>query len=388
MTSGGHSLKEASPKKMMNKSYYKKILFVVFVLAIGFTLGNYNKIDRELAADNFELDDQSATIMAIKKVIPSVVSIIVYDSEEFLTFDINTGKNFKETENIEIGRGTGFIISSDGYILTNKHVVQEVDERTGQYKIILNSGKQYYAQLIGKDPLNDLAVLKIFDKNLPFVELGESDQIELGTSVVAIGNSLGRYQNSATKGIVSGIGRNIITSDQSGNSSPINNVIQTDAEINPGNSGGPLIDLYGKVIGINVAIDNAGGAVGFSIPINDARPIINSIKESNRIIRPILGVSYIMLNPEIKYEKGIVRDTGALIVKGESGAPAIVPDSPADKAGIKEGDIIFEINAIKIEERNTLTAVVQKYKPGNKIGLKIQRGDKVIIKIVQLEEFK
>ncbi len=339
-------------------------------------------------ADDLSLDEQEATIRAIDRVIPAVVSIIIYDKENLVTIDFSTGQQQTTNQRQQIGSGTGFIVTADGLILTNRHVVEAADPKTAEYRIILNTGKEYYAQLIGTDPIKDLAILKIFDKDLPYVELGNSDQLQIGTTVVAIGNALGRYQNSATKGIVSGLGRSITASDQTGNAEVLDNVIQTDAEINPGNSGGPLIDLTGKVVGVDSAIDQAGESIGFAIPINDAKITINSVEQKGRVIRPSLGLRYLMLTPTIAQDNKLPRQSGAWVVKGDNGEPAVLPGSAADKAGIEEGDIIFEINAIKIDGKATLLSVVQKYKPGDKIGLKIQRGDKTIIKVVQLDEFK
>lgn len=341
-----------------------------------------------LTAEDLRLDEQEATIRAINKVMPAVVSIIVYDQNESVLIDLGSGKQEIKKEKAQKGSGTGFLISADGLILTNKHVVSIAKEKTAEYKILLNSGKQYYAQLIGKDQINDLAVLKIFDKNLPSVELGSSDKLQIGSTVIAIGNALGRYQNSATKGIVSGLGRNMEASDKSGNVESLDNVIQTDAEINLGNSGGPLIDLSGKVVGVNVAIDEAGSSIGFAIPVNDAKPVIKSVREIGRIVRPRLGVRYVMLTSEIAEEQSLKRTSGAWITADESGAAPILGDSPAEKAGLADGDIIFEINGIKLDEKNTLLSAVQRYKPGNKLGLKIQRGDKIIIRTVTLDEFK
>ncbi|MFH0891500.1 MAG: trypsin-like peptidase domain-containing protein [Candidatus Falkowbacteria bacterium] len=339
-------------------------------------------------ARDYVLDEEAASIMAIKKVIPAVVSIIVYDWDDFVTLDSPTGKPEVVRKRQAKLKGTGFLISSDGFIVTNKHVVDAADRKTGEYRVILNSGKEYYAQYIDKDPMNDLAVLKIFDKDLPVAEMGNSDNLELGSSVIAIGNALGRYENSATNGIVSGLGRSLFASDINGNTEALDNVIQTDAKINVGNSGGPLIDLAGRVVGINVAIDQAGSAIGFAIPVNDARPVVTSIRERGRIVRPALGVRYIMLTPEMALDNELPRSTGAWIKSGDSEVPAILPDSAAAKGGLKSGDIIFEINAIKLEGKNTLLSVVQKYKPGDKIGLKIQRGDKILILTVVLGEFK
>lgn len=371
----------------LNMIQYKKITVIilsVFILIGGFYL---NRSTHTSIADNLRLDDQEATVTSIKKTIPAVVSIIVYDQIQTTTINVNTGERKTEKEKLERGSGTGFLISPDGLILTNKHVVNAGQEGTAEYRVILNSGKQYYAQLIGKDPINDLAVLKIFDKDLPFVELGDSDKLQIGTTVIAIGNALGRYQNSATKGIVSGLGRSLSASDRSGGEEFLDNVIQTDAQINLGNSGGPLIDLEGKVVGVNVAMDGSGTAIGFAIPVNDARTVIRSVREVGRIVRPRLGVRYRMITPELAQDNKLQSQKGALVVS-EDDQSAIAPGSPAEKAGILEGDIVLEINAIKIDGKNTLLSVVQKYKPGQKIGLRILRGDRIVIRHATLDEFK
>jgi S1-C subfamily serine protease len=373
-------------KKIINKgAIFLFIIFCFIIILFSFFI-NWRPL--QITADNIRFDDQEATILAIKKIIPAVVSIIIYEQQDIVSYNIETKEQIKKNEKIQKGSGTGFLISADGLILTNKHVAGVVNEKTSVFKIILNSGKQYYAQLIGKDPINDLAVLKIFDKNLPYVELGDSDQLQIGSTVIAIGNALGRYQNSATKGIVSGLGRSILASDQEGNFEDLDNVIQTDAEINLGNSGGPLIDLSGKVVGVNVAIDGSGTSIGFAIPINDAKPVIRTVKQIGRIVRPRLGIRYLMLTPEIAQEKNLKRTSGAYISAGEDGDPAVMLNSPAAAAGVESGDIIIEINGIKLEGKTTLLAVVQKYKPGDIIGLRILRGDKIINKIAILDEFK
>lgn len=323
--------------------------------------------------------EQRATIEAIKQVLPAVVSITV---SETISQEAN---GQKINEKIRRGSGTGFVISSDGLILTNRHVVNQAGTK-GEYRIRFQSGKSYYAQLIGKDPLNDLAILKIFDKNLPTVQLGNSQELVMGTTVIAIGNALGRYQNSATKGIISGIGRNLSATDNNGQDELLTNVIQTDAQINPGNSGGPLIDLNGRVIGINVARDAGGGSIGFAIPIDDTKPVIDSVRKIGRIVRPRLGVSYLTLDEDLALEMNLPVNQGALI-SADDDQVAIVPESPAEKAGILPGDIILEINAQKITEQNSLLQIIQKYKPSQTIGLKIQRGSKKIILKATLDEF-
>jgi len=360
------------------------IIALVFVLIlIGFRVfpaGN-------TSADLPRLDEQEATILAIKRSMPAVVSVAVYDYEKTVSIDLRSGREAAESKQTEKGAGTGFLISADGLILTNRHVI-DAGSKASEYRVILDSGKQFQARLIGRDPVNDLAVLKIDGQKLPFLEMGDSDRLQIGASVIAIGNALGRYQNSATKGIVSGLGRSIIASDQSGGvSENLDNVLQTDANISPGNSGGPLIDLEGRVVGINVAIDQAGSAIGFAIPVNDAKVVVKTVRETGRIIRPKIGLRYLMLTPEIAMENRLNRQTGAWVTADERN-PAVAAGSPAEKSGLMAGDIIFEINGMKLEGKNTLLAVVQKYKPGQKIGLKIMRGEKILLKELILGEFE
>lgn len=372
----------------MLKTRFHKIIFIFFIIffiGCGFLLSDNIRQPQAATAEDFRLDDQEATIRAIKKIKPAVVSIIIYDYDSALEIGTVSGEIKTPKKRMEKQRGTGFIISEAGYILTNKHVVSGINKKTAEYRVILNSGKEYYAQFIAEDPAFDLAVLKIFDKDLPFVELGDSDKLEVGTTVLAIGNALGRYENSVTKGIVSGLDRSVSASDGGKAIEQLDNVIQTDAKINHGNSGGPLADLYGKVVGINTAIEEAGSAIGFAIPINDAKVAIASIIKSGKIDRPYLGVYYLMLTPQIALDNKLMRASGAWITTdSERNATAIIPGSPAEKAGLMAGDIIFEINAKKIEGTNTLLSVIQSFLPGQKIGLKIQRNDKIIIKIVEL----
>jgi serine protease Do len=376
----------------MNKQKILVIFFIVlvtfFAVEGGFLVYKNFQINHGTAA-NLQLDEQEATVRSIKKVMPAVVSISVYEQSERTLLNLSTGETETKKEKISKGAGTGFLISADGLILTNKHLVNASVSKTAEYRVVLSIGKKYYAQVIGRDPLNDLAVIKIFDKNLPFIEMGDSDKMPVGATVVAIGNVLGKYENSVTKGIVSGLGRTIEGSDQAGKVESLDNVIQTDAEINPGNSGGPLIDLNGKVIGINVAIDQGGQSIGFAIPINDAKPVIQSVREIGRIVRPRLGIRYSMLNPDIAEANKLTKTYGAWVVKDpKSGQSSVLKDSPADKAGILEGDIIYEIDGLKLDGKNTLLSVLQKRKPGQRVGFKIDRGGKILVLIAVLDEFK
>jgi serine protease Do len=374
---------------MIVKKYI--IICLIFLTGLGGGLFvNFNLLSQGAVADNLRLDDQEATIRAINKVMPAVVSIVVFDQQTTISVNLSSGQQTNKTSKVQKGSGTGFLISPDGLILTNKHVTAVGDAKTAEFKVMLNSGKQYYAQLIGADPLNDLAILKIFDKNLPFVQLGDSDKLPIGSTVIAIGNALGRYQNSATKGIISGLGRSIAASDQSGTTAEaLDNVIQTDAEINFGNSGGPLVDLNGNIVGINVAIDQGGSSIGFAIPINDAKPVIKSVSEIGRIIRPRLGVRYQMITPALMQELKLAKPSGAwIMINIQDGLPSVLPGSPADKAGLIPGDIVMEIDAVKIQDKTTLISIIQKHKPGDKIGLKVYRDGKILNLTALLDEFK
>lgn len=381
--SGAVWLKIKSRKKIY-------LLIIIFVAGGLFSHLFYQWWRPVVIAENLRLDDQEATVRAIKKIMPVVVSIAVRQEQEVATVELSTGEKKVIKEKKVMGSGTGFLISPDGLIITNKHVVNAGEEGKAEYRITLSNDKQYYAQLIGKDPVNDLAILKIFDRNLPYAELGDSSKLTPGLTVIAIGNALGIYQNSVTRGIVSGLGRDIVASDRSGNSEALGNIIQTDADINFGNSGGPLIDLSGQVVGINAAIDLSGSKIGFAIPINDAKPVIDSARVIGRIIRPRLGVRYQMLNQDLAEENNLPRSSGAWVNAGDKdkGEVAVVPASPAAKAGILDGDIIFEVDGQKLDSKNTLSSVVQRFKPGKKLGLKIQRGKDILVKIVELDEFK
>jgi len=284
----------------------------------------------------------------------------------------------KGLEEKKIGGGTGFFVSSDGLILTNNHVVE--DEKAN-YTVITNDGKKFSAKVLVRDSLSDLALLKVEGSNFPFIKLGNSDSVLLGQTVIAIGNALGELKNTISVGVVSGLGRNIIA--QGGNLVATQyDVIQTDAAINEGNSGGPLLNLKGEAIGVNFAMVVGAQNIGFAIPINRAKRLISQYHQFGRVIYPFLGVRYILINDEVKKEKKLSVDYGALIISNSKEEPAVIPGSPAEKAGLKEGDIILEINNEKITIDNPLIKVISKYNPGDKITLKILRGNEE--KIIEL----
>lgn len=334
-----------------------------------------------------ETDQEQKIINAIESVSPSVVSIIIskdvpiYEQYYVNPFDGDPffGDLFRVpqqrqigTEEQEIGGGTGVIVSSDGMIITNKHVVS--DDKA-EYTIFTNDGKKYPAKVLAKDPVQDLAVIKIEEADsFPFASLGDSDKLQLGQTVITIGNALGEYRNTVSVGVISGLGRTI-TASSGDIIETLEDIIQTDAPINQGNSGGPLLNLKGEVIGINTATVLDAQSIGFSIPINKAKRDIEQVKTSGKIVYPFLGIRYLMINDKIKEQKKLSVDYGALVERGEDGQPAISSDSAAEKAGLKEKDIILEINGQKITTENSLSKMIVKYNPGDKITLKILRGD-------------
>ncbi len=333
-----------------------------------------------------QVNEQSAVVDVVKRASPAVVSIIIskdlnkipgYSSSPFdfgpFSLDpfFNSRGSTDSKPNIqEVGGGSGFIISSDGLIATNKHVVDDVN---ATYTVLTNDGKKHEAKVLSRDPVNDLALVKIEEHDLPTLTLGDSSNIEIGQRVIAIGNSLGQYRNTVTTGVVSGIGRTVIAGSASG-SEQLEGVIQTDAAINPGNSGGPLLDIGGSVVGINTAIDAQGQLVGFAIPVEDLKKDVTSFKEFGKIIKPFLGVRYVMVNETIKEENKLDVDYGALIVSGGTvSTPAVLPGSAADKAGLKEGDIILEINGTRVDAEHSLAGLLKNYKPADVVIMKVRR---------------
>src|SRR3989344_466933 len=276
---------------------------------------------------------------------------------------------------VRIGGGTGFIIDSSGLILTNKHVVSESG---AEYWVTTSADDVYPAKVLARDPLNDVAMLKIDAENLPFAKLGNSDLIELGQTVIAVGTALGEFQNTVSSGIVSGLSRFITAmTDREGHSERLRGLIQTDAAINPGNSGGPLVNLHAEVIGINSAVVFGAQNIGFAIPINKAKRDIAELKKYGRIRRPFLGVRYVLVSPSIKKKFNLTAEHGAMVLReGIPGRPAILPDSAAARAGLLEADVILELNGMQIDERVGIEDVLEKVAIGAEVPIKILREGK------------
>jgi len=363
-------------------------------------LGNQNSDFNQISQSNASkiVVEDSATTQVVEQASSAVVSIII--TQDLSEFYNRTGPMYPfddffffgtpfysspPTGKQEIGGGSGFIITTDGMIVTNRHVV---DNDNAEYTVVLNDGTKYEAQVLARDDLNDIAIIKIEADNLSVLDLGDSDYIKTGQTVIAIGNSLGEYRNTVTKGVISGINRKVVAGDSAGFSEVIEEAIQTDAAINSGNSGGPLLDLFGKVIGVNTAVSREGQLIGFAIPINSVKSVIDSVREHGRIVRPFLGVRYILLNEEIAKANNINDiDYGALIVRGETWADlAVVPGSPANKAGLVENDIILEINGEKITQENGLAELISKYKPWDSVRLKVySKGQEKEVEVVLVE---
>lgn len=334
---------------------------------------------------------EEAVINAVKNVSPAVVSVIAtkdlpvieQQTQDFNPFgDLFPGFSFqmpqytqKGTQQKEVGGGTGFIISSDGLILTNKHVVSI---EGAQYTVLANDEQKYPAVVLATDPVQDVAILKIEKSGLPTVKLGDSDTIAIGQTAIAIGNALGEFRNTVSVGVVSGLKRSITAGGiAGGGEEALENVIQTDVAINPGNSGGPLLNLKGEVVGVNVAMASGAENIGFALPVNIIKRDIDQVVKTGKITYPFLGIRYAVVTPALKDEQKLPVDYGILIVKGSgNNEPAIVAGSPAEKAGLKEGDIILEADGQKIDKDHTLDKIIQKHNIGDTLPIKILRDGK------------
>ncbi len=327
----------------------------------------------------------SLTIQTIKKALPAVVSIIVSKNLEAIEKQIPLWllpqiesylpKDDVDLKgNIKIGGGSGFLVSEDGVILTNRHVVIDKD---AEYSIILTCGEKYLGKIVALDEISDVAILKIesLKDDFPIVALGDSSKLELGQTVLAIGNALGLFRNSVSRGIVSGLSRAISAfGDDSGtNPKELSGLIQTDAAINPGNSGGPLVNLRGETIGINSAMVYGAENIGFAIPINSAKKDLEDLKKYGRLRRPILGIQYVIIDERLQNKLKCPVDYGALIVKNPKTGQSIMGGSPAEKFGLKESDIILECNHKKITREQPLQEIIKGSDVGDEIALLVLR---------------
>jgi len=320
------------------------------------------------------LSDEQQGILAVRSVKPAVVDILGVSPGESISLDA-TATSSDYSSDVE---GTGFIIDSSGIIVSNNHVVQNPDLN---YSVILSDGTTYPAKVMGMDKFDDVALLKIDAQNMPVIKFGDSSALETGQSVFAIGNSLGRYQNTVTRGVVSGLGRTIDSADLSGALPRMQQLIQTDAAINPGNSGGPLIDLSGEVVGMNTMIDQQGEGLGFAIPSNTIKDVVQQLETFGKASRPYLGVSFMTLNNFFTAGKAWGVTQGAYLVD-------VVTGGPADAAGLKQGDIVTAINHHPLTETNELDVAVSGYQAGNQILMTYNRAGQSFDAVVLLSAYK
>jgi serine protease Do len=287
---------------------------------------------------------------------------------------------------VQIGGGSGFIVESDGLILTNKHVVSD---GKAEYTVILNDGRRFPSEILSRDPINDIAILKIKANGLPCLTLGDATKLQLGQSLIAIGNALGIFKNTVSLGIVSGLSRSI-TAQAEPDAPPqeMRGLIQTDAAINPGNSGGPLVDANGYVVAVNAAIVSGAQSIGFAIPVNAAKRDLDDIKKYGRIRRPLLGLRYMMIDDDMKEKMGLPVNYGALAMRESEHDSAVVPGSPAEKAGLKEKDIVLTLNAAKLDRDHPIQDFLETMNVGDDLHLLVLRDGKELTVRATLAERK
>ncbi len=416
-----YQLPEFNPQKLQNPEVKKMLeagkkadwrIWVLIFFVLGVLVGLffnyylYFNLRQEISKAGVSLEntqektveyipqttEEDKVIKVVKEASPAVVSVVITKEvpvySEYDPFSYFWGTpQVQGTEKMQVGAGSGFIISSDGTILTNKHVVE--DEKA-EYTIVTNDDKEYPVQVLARDPVQDIAILKIQSNNetFPVVRLGNTSNIQIGQTAIAIGNALGELKNTVSVGVISGLGRTVVATGGS-TTETLEDIIQTDAAINPGNSGGPLLNLMGEVIGINTAVASSGENIGFAIPIDKAIRDIEQVKNTGKISYPFLGVRYVVINESVAKELKLSVSYGVLITKGKTLADkAITPDSPAEKAGLQENDIILELNGEKIDKNNSLAKLISKYAPGDTVSLKILRNDTELLKTATLGEWK
>lgn len=394
---------------MITFSAFKKAFLILgAILLIGLPIGY-------LAAETFSLqkqiaelravypkftDEEIAAVEVVKKAQNSVVSILI--RKEVLVrgekvLDLGNGLQMIVPGDLQskgkqvVGKGSGFAVSADGLIMTNKHVVAESG---ADYQVIFNDGTKADAKVAALDPINDVAILKLSGGLPPSsapLSFGDSEEVYVGQTAIAIGNALGELNNSVTKGVISALNRSITAADNSGGQTErLIKIIQTDAAINSGNSGGPLLNTSGEVIGMNTAVDRGAENIGFAIMVDDLKFALKSYKKNKSIVRPYVGIRYALLNQELKKELNLKYSKGALLVEGENGEPAVLAGSPGAKAGLAEGDIILKINNVAVGENNEPSGIIRDFRVGSKVKLRVWKKStgKEVTVTVKLAEMK
>lgn len=409
--------------KKKERRFWAGVGFLVLVFVFGFGgafMANYFCVElggrcmyagEEGAASSGEVVErveqisyveESALIDAVEKVSPAVVSVVVSKDlavyrQEFnpffgggfgdFYFSVPEVDENGEQESVKqnVGGGSGFIVTNDGMVVTNRHVVSD---EGAEYTVVLSDGTEYQGEVVAMDTVLDIAVMQMVDENgdkpsgMPVVELGSSDDLRIGQRVFAVGYALAEYANTVTSGVVSAKERDVVT-----NTERMSGLIQTDTAINLGNSGGPLVNLAGQVVGINTAVAGNAEGIGFVLPIDDVKPVLESVMKNGRIVRPYVGVLYQMITPSLVEQLNLDVMEGARLVEDvQNGVPAVAPDSPALEAGLKLGDVVTKINGEKLTVENDLRTVILKYQPGEEVTLTVWRDGEEIEKKVTLVE--
>jgi serine protease Do len=367
------------------------VVTTVVVLTLGLSIVVHNHSFTNLLAGTSQNSPAIATqagndavVAAVKKANPAVVSIIITKNEPVIEryyttvpdpfgFNIQVPQYRQNgTQPQEVGGGSGFLVSADGLIATNEHVVSDAN---AEYTVYTNDGKKHSAKVISKDPTQDIAIIKIdpvLGQQYPYLTFGDSSNLQLGQAVIAIGNALGEFRNTVSDGVVSGLSRSIVAGDVAGgNAEALNEVIQTDAAINPGNSGGPLLDIQGNVIGMNVAVAVSSQNIGFALPSDIVKNAVESVKTKGFISHPFLGVRYLEINDTVAQAKKLSVNYGVLVTTDDKSQPAVVPNSPAAKAGVVEGDIILDFDGTKLDDTHKLANLIAQKKAGDTVTLTI-----------------
>lgn len=352
--------------------------------------------------------NETLVVETVKQTQPAVVSIIITKDvpvvERFFESvpsphnpfgDFFGGNSFPQfefrvprlrergTQRREVGGGSGFLVSADGLIVTNRHVVAD---ETAEYTVFTNDGHKHEATVVARDPSNDIAILQISGGSFPFLTFGNSEGLQVGQTAIAIGNALSEFRNSVSVGVISGLSRSIVAGNSFGQSEQLDQVIQTDAAINPGNSGGPLLNSSGQVIGVNVAVALGSENIGFALPANTVKSVVQSVQKTGKIVRPFLGVRYLPVTPQLQEANKLSADYGVLVIRGETPQElAVVPGSAADKADIREGDIILEADGKRLTEETSLAMIIRTKNVGDTVRLKVlsQGSEKEVSVVLQ-----
>jgi S1-C subfamily serine protease len=323
--------------------------------------GATTPVGQPVGSRTVTIDEQSAIVSAAERVSPAIVTI-------------TTGNGVDDTTDLpSTGVGSGIIYDASGWILTNRHVVCDSE----RVSVELRDKRTFQGSVYGIDTLTDLAIVKIDDAaDLPTAPIGDSGALKPGQLAIAIGSPLGEFTNSVTTGVVSALGRPVTVNDECGGGDQartLRNLVQTDAAINPGNSGGALVDSSGQIIGINTAVAGRAQGIGFAIPVNIAKPIMQQAVAGQPLARPWIGVFFADVTPNLVREEGLRIDYGAWIGRGEGNGPAVVEGGPGDRAGLQDGDIITAIDGQRVDLDHPLDVILSQRAPGDAVRLDVLR---------------